>query len=65
MAILVLPSCVSDSQDIPDLDEMCNGFEETKEFDSNNFNYTSNKILNLYEERMLGVFQDMCKHEYI
>ena len=62
MAILVIPTCTSDPENVPDLDEVCKGNFNS---DANLFNYTSTSTINLYEERMMGVFQDMSDLGYI
>lgn len=63
MAILVIPSCTSDPENVPDLDEVCKDFNVNA--DANLFNYTSKSTINLYEERLMGVFQDMSGLGYI
>lgn len=68
MAILVIASCTSDPDDIPDLDEVCEEFEKSPKdvnSDENPFNYTSKSTLSLYEDRMIGVFRDMYEFGYI
>lgn len=66
MSILVVPTCTSNSSDIPSLDDMCDKFEESSvNFDKQSFNYVSKNTFNLYADRMLGIFRDMVELEYI
>jgi hypothetical protein len=66
MTILVIPSSVSDADDIPDMNDLSDNFEKSSEnFDSNSFVYVTQKTAAMYEERLLGIFQDMFDLEYI
>lgn len=68
MAILIVPSCTSDPEDVPDLDEIYQESEKSSDYvnsKANPFNYTSKSTISLYEERMLGVFHDVYDLGYI
>ena len=69
MAIMVLPIFTSKADDIPDMDEMA---EKMQEADENgtaagdiDISFTSSKTLDVYNERMSGVFEDMYDLKYI
>lgn len=68
MAIMVLPIFTSKSDDIPDMDAMAekmqSAIDNGTQLDESEINFTSSKTVNVYNERMLGVFQDMYDLKY-
>lgn len=69
MAIMVLPIFTSNAEDVPDMDEMAEKFKTMQEngekFDEKDLQFTSSNTVDVYNERMLGVFEDMVELGYI
>ena len=66
---MVLPVFTSTAEDIPDMDVMAEKFKEARDngtkIEENVINFSSTSSLNVYNERMSGVFQDMHDLNYI
>lgn len=69
MAIMVLPIFTSQADDIPDMDEMAekmqDSIEQGTEVSIETLQFSSEKTIGAYNERMSGVFQDMYDLGYI
>jgi hypothetical protein len=69
MAIMVLPIFTSKAEDVPDMDEMAEKFKEMQdngtEFKEEDIKFTTDETRGAYNERMIGVFQDMYDLGYI
>lgn len=70
MGILVIPFFISDPEDAPDFDLIATNYKEsredpTKEFDTSLVEFNSEKKRAMYEERLMGVFEDLYRLEYI
>lgn len=69
MAIMVLPIFTSNAEDVPDMDEMAEKFKDRQEngteFDESLMNFSSASTINVYNDRMSGVFIDMVNLGYI
>lgn len=66
MTILVIPSSVSDVDDIPDMNELSDDYKNSSgDLDSNTFVFITPKTAAMYEERLLGIFEDMYDLGYI
>jgi hypothetical protein len=70
MGILIIPFFVSDPEDAPDFDLIATNYKEsredpTKEFDTSLVEFNSENKRAKYEERMMGVFEDLYEFGYI
>lgn len=70
MGILIIPFFVSDPEDAPDFDVIATKYKEsqedpTKEFDTKLVEFKSENKRAKYEERLMGVFEDMYRLGYI
>lgn len=69
MAIMVLPIFTSNSEDVPDMDEVAEKFKEMNEnglaLDESAIQFTNASTIDVYNDRMCGVFQDMYDLGYI
>lgn len=69
MAIMVLPIFTSQADDIPDMDAMAEKMKESlengTEVSMDSMQFSSEKTIGVYNERMSGVFQDMYDLGYI
>lgn len=70
MGILIIPFFVSDAEDSPDFDLIAESYkasqnDPTKKFDVSLVEFKSENKRGKYEERMMGVFEDMYRLGYI
>lgn len=65
MAIILVPMVTSDADDVPDIDDVADAFKELKDQSGEAMNFTSAKTLKAYEQRMMGIFEDMYGYGYI
>lgn len=70
MGALIIPFFVSEPEDAPDFDLIATKFKEsqedpTKVFDTSLVEFKSENKRAKYENRMMGVFVDMCNFGYI
>lgn len=69
MAIMVLPIFTSNAEDVPDMDDMAEKFQDMKEngteLDENLLKFSSSATIDVYNDRMSGVFKDMYDLGYI
>lgn len=66
MCILVIPSSVSDPEDIPEMNDISENFSKSSaDFDGDSMIYVSSKTVAAYEEILVGISQDMYDLGYI
>lgn len=65
MSIILVPMITSDADDVPEIDDVAEAFSENKEQSGNVMNFTSSKTIKSYEQKMLGIFEDMFEYGYI
>jgi hypothetical protein len=70
MGAIAIPLIISDPEDAPDFDLIATKFKESREdlskvFDVKLVEVKSKKKQAKYEERMMGVFEDMYRLGYI
>lgn len=69
MAVVKLPLFTSDPEDSPDMDALAAKITEaqdaSEQMKMDEIPFQSAKTIGAYTKRMMGVFQDMCRLEYI
>ncbi|CAO1379873.1 unnamed protein product [Diamesa tonsa] len=65
MAVMVLPIFTSNADDLPDMDEMAEKYQNGEELDTAEYDLSKSKTIGVYNTRMSGVFHDMCNLGYI
>lgn len=65
MAVMVLPIFTSNAEDLPDMDEMAEKYQNGEEIDTAEYDLKSSKTIGVYNTRMSGVIHDMCNLGYI
>lgn len=65
MAIILVPMVTSDADDAPEIDDVAEAFKDNKEQSGDVMNFTTAKTLKVYEQRMMGIFEDMYNYGYI
>lgn len=69
MAVMCLPIFTSKAEDIPDMDEMAEKLQDVlqsgEKLDESEMQFTSKNTIGAYNERMMGVFQDVYDLNYI
>jgi hypothetical protein len=68
MAVMVIPFFTSEVEDAPDMDELAENMKKLSqsiEVDDSAFTITSKKTYDKYFERLMGVFEDMYKFNYV
>ncbi|KAG5677969.1 hypothetical protein PVAND_007681 [Polypedilum vanderplanki] len=65
MAIILVPMFTSSAEDIPEMDDVADEYQLSKEASGSVMNFTSSKTIGVYEKRMLGILQDMVEFGYI
>jgi len=65
MAIILVPMVTSDADDVPEIDDVADAFKDNKDQSGDVMNFTSAKTLKVYEQRMMGIFEDMYNYGYI
>jgi hypothetical protein len=70
MAVLALPFMTAKQENLPNLDEFAENFMRTKESGETMTKelkcFTKSKTFTeSYNRKMLGIFEDMCRLEYI
>lgn len=65
MAVMVLPIFTSNAEDLPDMDEMAEKYQNGEEINTAEYDLKSSKTIGIYNTRMSGVIHDMCNLGYI
>lgn len=65
MAVMVLPIFTSNAEDLPDMDEMAEKYQNGEELNTAEYDFSSAKTIGVYNTRMSGVIHDMCNLGYI
>lgn len=65
MAVMVLPIFTTNADDLPDMDEMAEKYQNGEELDTAEYDLSKSKTIGVYNTRMSGVFHDMCNLGYI
>ena len=65
MAIILVPMVTSDADDAPEIDDVADAFKDNKDQSGDVMNFTTAKTLKVYEQRMMGIFEDMYNYGYI
>lgn len=65
MAVMVLPIFTSNADDLPDMDEMAEIYQKGEEINTENYDLSKSKTIDVYNNRMSGVIHDLCNLGYI
>lgn len=65
MGVFLLPMVTSNNDDMPDMDNVANKFNENHETSGSVMNFTSKDTVSSYERRMMDVFVDIYDLGYL
>lgn len=65
MAVMVLPIFTSNVDDLPDMDEMAEKYQNGEELDTAEYDFSESRNIDVYNNRMREVIHDMCNLGYI